>query len=111
MDSVQKTKVVFIAVYAAVAAVGACYLAAAVFFLLNKTIPQVIEIDTWYRYWQMYGSEGLQGGRLVKSAFAALAIVYVAPIIALVSSARPSRPLHGDARWANPAEIAKAGLL
>lgn len=111
MNASVKIKAAFLVVYVCVAAVGACYLAAAFYFLLNKTIPDVIELDTWYRYWQLYGSTGLQGGRLFKSAAAALAVVYIGPLFLIAGALRNKRSLHGDARWATVAEMRKAGLL
>jgi len=111
MDNTSMAKVFIVIAYVLAAAVGTCYLAAGIFFLLNKTVPHVIEFDTWYRYWGLYGSDGLQGKRLVHSALAALGIAYLAPLVMVASSLHRRRSLHGDARWATDAEIRKADLL
>ena len=46
----------------------------------------------------------------MRSASSGLGLLVVLPG-ALVAAARPRRALHGDARFANPGEVARAGLL
>ena len=111
MDTSRKAQALFLMVYLIAAGIAAAYLAAAIFFLLNKTMPDTIGFDTWYRYWKYFGADAIQSKRLLHSALAALALAYLAPLVLLAHSLNKERPLHGDARWATDAEIRKAGLL
>lgn len=107
----MKFKAAFAAVYVVVASIGASYLAAVFFFVVNKTIPASIDIDTWYRYWKLYQNDDVQSGRLITSVAFATAIVYGIPLITYLRSFNKPRALYGDARWATRAEIRAAGLL
>lgn len=97
--------------YLAAGMVAAAYLAGAAFFVLNKTIPDAIAIDTWYRYWHAYAADPLQHRRLLLSAAIAAAALLAPPLCALGALAHGQRSLHGDARWASEREIREAGLL
>jgi type IV secretion system protein VirD4 len=104
-------KICVVVVYGVLGLFAAAYLAAAIYFLINKTIPNGIDMGTWLRYWASFGHDSLQRPRLLSSAVAALLLVYIAPPLAIVKLRHARRSLHGDARWANEQEIRKAGLL
>lgn len=92
-------------------AVAAAYLAGALFYLVNKTVPLELHPDTWYRYWQAYQDNPLQAKRLLGSLVIALACVFGFPTVSMIKMASKPRALHGEARWATEHEIRKAGLL
>lgn len=92
------------------ALVSAC-LAGQLYFLLNKTLRSEFAVDTWYRYWLAYRDHPVQHGRLVFAAVAAPLLVFGLPLLLALAHARQERSLYGDARWATPSQIRKAGLL
>jgi type IV secretion system protein VirD4 len=96
--------------YAALAAV-AVYLAGALFLLLNRADPRQARWGSIVQYWQLYADDA----PLRKTLWAAIVVsgggLLVVLPAALVVAARPRRPLHGDARFANAAEVQRAGLL
>lgn len=100
-----------ILLYLFVGSVAAAYIAAIAFFLVNKTMPNELAIDTWYLYWNAYSRDPVQHKRLIASGIASLAIVYGVPLLLLAKHRATRRSLHGDARWATESEIRKAGLL
>jgi type IV secretory pathway TraG/TraD family ATPase VirD4 len=89
---------------------AAVYLSAVVFLLLNKANPRQAEFDSIVRYWHLYADDA----QLRKKLLASMVVSGVAPLIvlpgALIAAARPRRALHGDARFASAAEVARAGL-
>ncbi len=90
---------------------AAPYLAALLFFAINKTMPSELALDTWWRYWQVYQLDAVQRPRLLGAAIVALVVAYGLPLLAAGKLLRPVRSLHGDARWATAREIRKADLL
>jgi type IV secretion system protein VirD4 len=102
---------VFLAVALASGLVASAYVAGHLFFLVNKTIPRDIHIDTWCRYWAAYRVHPVQRHRLLVSGAAAPALVIALPLLLHLKHRRRPRLLHGDARWATTAEIRQAGLL
>ncbi len=103
--------VVAVLVYVVVGFFAAEYLAGAVYFLVNKSVPHDITLDTWMSYWHWYGDDPVQRKRLQLSAGAAAVVVYLIPLLIVSAIGGQRRSLHGDARWATAAEIRKAGLL
>lgn len=101
----------FLAVFLAVAIPAGAYLAGYLFYLINKTMPHDIHLDTWWRYWHAYSEHPVQGKRLLITGIAAPAITIALPLVFHFAHRRRPRPLHGDARWATTAEIRLAGLL
>ncbi|RVT51104.1 type IV secretory system conjugative DNA transfer family protein [Rubrivivax albus] len=90
---------------------AALYLAGVLFLVINKASPRHVELTSVLHYWQRYGTHPLQRKRLLAaSGLAGGGLLVVLPA-ALVIAARPRRPLHGDARFANTAEVQRAGLL
>jgi type IV secretion system protein VirD4 len=91
-------------------ACAALYLSAVVFLLLNKADPKQARFTSIAHYWQLYADDpGLRKKLLVSMGLCGIGLMVVLPA-ALVAAARPRRPLHGDARFANAAEVARAGL-
>jgi type IV secretion system protein VirD4 len=103
--------IVLAVVYVAVAGVAGAYLAGGLFFLINRTLPHGIGIDTWYLYWQAYHDHAVQHGRLLLSASIPTVLLIALPTWAVLATCTRKRPLHGDARWATEEEMRKAGLL
>ena len=90
---------------------AASYSAGALFLVLNKADPRQADLRSIARYWDLYADDPTLRKKLVASvAIPATALLVVLPI-ALIAAMRPRRALHGDARFANHAEIARAGLL
>jgi len=78
---------------------------------IHKVISQT-DLTTWWVYWQAYHDQSRPiQKRLVISALAALLLCYGVPLLLLLSLLHQRRSLHGDARFANPAEIIRSGLL
>jgi len=95
--------------YAALAGM-ALYLAGVLFLLLNKANPRQAGWASIAHYWQLYADDAALRKKLVASmAVSGLGLLVLLPC-ALLVAARPRRALHGDARFANTAEIAGAGL-
>ena len=92
-------------------AAAALYLAGALFLVLNKADPRQAQWASIVDYWRLYAGDALLRKKLV----AAIAMAGIGTLVALpgalVATARPRRALHGDARFANAAEVARAGLL
>ena len=92
-------------------ACAAVYLSAVIFLLLNKANPRQAQFTSITRYWDLYADDAQLRKKLVASmVVSGLGLLLVLPG-ALIAAARPRRPLHGDARFANPGEVARAGLL
>jgi len=87
------------------------YVAGFVFLLANKLNPLTAGLGTFYQYWYYYHDDPLQKGHFIAAIGAAFIVVVVVPLVAIVSSMRNGRPLHGDARFATIGEVAKAGLF
>lgn len=95
-----------------VASVGVVWLAGFFFFAFSKTNPfGKTDFSTWWTYWQHYQADPVVAKRLKISAIVAAVVAYGAPIVAVITAMREVRSLHGEARFANAAEIEKAGLF
>jgi type IV secretion system protein VirD4 len=91
-------------------ACAAVYLSAVVFLLLNKADPKQAQFTSIAQYWQLYADDPqLRKKLLVSMGLCSIGLMVVLPA-ALVAAARPRRALHGDARFANATEVARAGL-
>jgi type IV secretion system protein VirD4 len=92
-------------------ACAAVYLSAVIFLLLNKVHPRHAEFMSIATYWEAYADDPKRRKQLIRSvAASSIGLLIVLPF-SLVVAARRRRPLHGDARFANEAEIVRAGLL
>lgn len=109
------TKAVAVAGFCAFAAIAltwaALWLAAAGFLAANKTNPLRAEWDSLPRYWDRYGEDPRHKKQLLASMALAFGLCYVGAPLALWKGAQRRRELYGSARFANDAEIRKAGLL
>jgi type IV secretion system protein VirD4 len=89
---------------------AAVYLAGVLFLVLNKANPQQATWGSIVHYWQLYADDAaLRSKLLVAMVMSGVALLIALPG-ALVAAVRPRRALHGDARFATAAEIARAGL-
>ena len=96
---------------AAALAGAALYASAALFLMLNKADPRQAHLTSIVRYWDLYREDPQLRKKLLGSmAASGFGFLVTLPAVA-IASARRRRPLHGDARFANPAEVARAGLL
>lgn len=100
----------FAALGAAALAGAAIYLAGVLFLVLNKADPRQSGWGSIVRYWQLYGDDPALRRKLVASTAVSGLVLLVLLPGALVAAARPRRALHGDARFASAAEVARAGL-
>ena len=92
-------------------ACAALYLSGVVFLLLNKVNPRHAEFASIVQYWDLYADDPRRRKQLIGSmASSGFGMMVVLPF-SLVAAARSRRPLHGDARFANPAEVRRSGLL
>ena len=96
--------------YIPVGLVGADCLAGVLFDVTNKRVPETVSLDRWPEAWQTYREDATQRKRLQLSAGLGLFTLFGLPVLLGLSLTQRTRPLHGDARFANPSEIAKAGL-
>lgn len=97
-------------VYAAAALFPAQYVAAALYFVSIKTMPASIDAGTFFALWQQLSDEPASRKKLQVSAALAAFLFYVAPIFVVTALTRVTRSLHGDARFAHPSEVRRAGL-
>jgi type IV secretion system protein VirD4 len=98
-----------VAGYAALAC-AAVYVSGALFLLLNKANPGQASFLSIADYWQLYaGDPPLRKKLQIAIGMSAAGLLVLLPA-GLVAAARAKRPLHGDARFATAAEIARAGL-
>jgi type IV secretion system protein VirD4 len=100
----------FAAIGYAALACAAVYLAGVLFLLLNKADPKQAQFTSIVQYWGLYADDA----QLRKKLQLAIGVSGVGLLIllpaGLVAAARPRRALHGDARFASPAEVDRAGL-
>jgi type IV secretion system protein VirD4 len=97
--------------YLAGAAAGTAYGSAALYQLFHKMLPTKLHLSTTYRYWQLAADDKREQKLLLLALFLpAAALFFVLPMAALTMGSK-RRELHGSARFANTAEIAKSGLL
>ena len=89
---------------------AAAYISAGIFLLLNKANPAQARIGSIFVYWRLYADDPPLRKKLQVAIGASSVGVLVLLPMALVAAARPRRALHGDARFANRAEINSAGL-
>ena len=89
---------------------GADALAGAVFTLANKRMPEDLSLSTWPTSWQTYGEDPDQRKRLQLSAVVGGFVCFGLPVLMGLSLQQRRKPLHGEARFASPAEIQQAGL-
>jgi type IV secretion system protein VirD4 len=90
---------------------AAVYMSAVLFLVLNKANPRQAQFTSIAHYWALYANDAKLRKELVASiAVSGLGLLVVLPG-ALFAATRPRRPLHGDARFANPGEVSHAGLL
>jgi type IV secretion system protein VirD4 len=81
------------------------------FLVLNKANPRQAGWTSIAHYWELYADDAALRKKLVASmAVSGLGLLVLLPG-ALFVAARPRRALHGDARFANTSEIARAGLI
>lgn len=91
-------------------AVAAVYLSGALFLLLCKANPAQAKLTSIVSYWRLYADDTVLRKRLqIAMGASGVGLLILLPA-GLVVAARPRRPLHGDARFATPAEVDRAGL-
>jgi type IV secretion system protein VirD4 len=95
--------------YAALAC-AAIYLAGALFLVLNKANPRQAQFTSIVHYWDLYADDAQLRKKLqLAIGVSGIGLLILLPA-GLVAAARPRRALHGDARFASPAEVDRAGL-
>jgi len=102
--------VLAVLLYIPIGLLGADYIAGAMFYVTNKLVPEEVSVDTWPDSWRAYSENPTQRKRLQLSAGMGLFALFGLPLVLVLSVMTRARSLHGDARFASPAEIAGAGL-
>jgi len=93
----------------AIALVAWLYLAGFFYLALGKMDPMKADLLTFRQYWHHWGHLAAVKKRLIAAGgIAAFVIVLVPTLMALLG--RPRRELHGSARFATSAELARSGL-
>jgi type IV secretion system protein VirD4 len=101
----------FVAATVTVLACAAIYVSGVLFLLINKADPRQASWTSIVGYWQLYAEDAVLRQRLLTAmALSSFGLLVVLPG-ALFAAARPRRALHGDARFASPNEVARAGLI
>lgn len=91
-------------------ACAAIYLAGALFLVLSKANPRQAQFGSVFQYWTLYADDAPLRRRLQWAiGLSGIGLLVVLPV-GLILAARPRRTLHGDARFASPAEVDRAGL-
>ena len=90
---------------------AAVYASGVVFLLLNKTDPRIAGFTSIVTYWEAYADDARLRQKLVMSVVVSGLGLMVGVPGALFAASRSRRPLHGEARFANAAEVARAGLI
>lgn len=86
------------------------YLAAVLFLVLNRADVRQARVLSIVHYWRLSADDPQLRKKLLISAGASgMGLLVVLPA-ALLAASKPQRSLHGDARFANAAEITRAGL-
>lgn len=111
----MKAKAVAIAagvlLYGAGGFYAAKYVAGAAYYVINKTMPEDISVDTWGMYWDWYKEDAKQRKRLQAAAGIAGLGIFGVPLFIAASQSAKRRSLHGDARFATMKEVHESGLL
>ena len=102
---------VFAVVYLAAATVGTGLLSGGFFLIANRKNPLHVHPTAIITYWKAYHADPIQATRLKWSVGIAATGLFVLLPLGLVLGARKRRSLHGDARFATPAEVRQSGLL
>ena len=105
-------KLVFVLGVMVLGAFATFYLAGLVFFLMAKVNPVgQTELGTWLLYWRSYSEDPAISKRLLIALAIPAVLIYGAIGAAAVAAMRQVRLLYGEARFANPSEIANANLF
>lgn len=101
---------VFAVIAYAALACAATYMAGVLFLVLNKANPRQANLTSIAHYWALYADDAQLRKRLqLAIGVSGVGLLILLPA-GLVAAARPRRALHGDARFANATEVARAGL-
>lgn len=112
MDAPKWVKWLFGVVVFIAATVGVVWLSGFLFFVFSKSNPMgQTDFSTWWTYWQFYQNDPAVAKRLKIALVVAAVLAYGGPLIAVIAAMRDIRALHGNARFASRAEVAKAGLF
>ena len=91
-------------------ACAALYVAGVLFLVLNKANPKQAQFASIVHYWDLYADDAQLRKKLqIAIGVSGMGLLILLPA-GLVAAARPRRALHGDARFASPAEVDRAGL-
>lgn len=104
-------KAVLVLLFIVTASFVAVYLAGILFLIAAKTNPFDATFSTWYDNWRVNYGYAQFKKKLEFAAVASVLISFAGPLIALEVMMRKTRKLHGDAKFASPAEVRASGLL
>ena len=101
---------VFVVIGSVALACAAAYMAGVLFLVLNKADPRQAHLTSITHYWSVYADDVRLRKKLqIATGVSGLCLLVLAPA-GLFFAARRQRPLHGDARFASAAEVARSGL-
>jgi type IV secretion system protein VirD4 len=112
METPNWLKWLFLSVMFIAATIGVIFLSGFLFFLFSKANPLgKTDLSTWWTYWQFYSHNPVVSKNLILSLMLAAICGYFFPAVVAISAMDDFRSQHGDARFANEREVAKAGLF
>lgn len=110
MNSKIAATLIGILIYGIFGFFAAKYIAGSIYFLVNKSAPSNITLDTWNQYWHWYSDDPIQRKRLQMAAGIAGILIYFVPLLIINAIRNRNRSLYGNARFALASEIRKTGL-
>lgn len=111
MTTKQWGLVLLVGLYISVGLLAADYLAGALFYVTNRTMPVDLSLWTWPDAWETYHEDPVQRRRLQIGAAVGLGLMVLVPAMVWLVHRNRRPSLHGDARFASRSEIRTAGLL
>jgi type IV secretion system protein VirD4 len=97
--------------YMALAVALALWLAGMLFFIMHRTLPRDVGVDTWLTYAHYYWHDGRQRSMLLVSVILGAAVPLTPAFILSTVLGGQGPELHGSAKFATPSDVRKAGLM
>ncbi len=97
--------------YIVAACLGTVFGASALFMALHKQMPRDLSFERFEQQWADSGSDPIERRKLKVGLVLCGVLLFVVVPAAIGAAGGRRRELHGSARWANPGEVRKAGLM
>ena len=111
LNSMKFARIIFILLGIAIVIIGIPWASGAAFLHVNGADPALAAPFSIIEYWKLYAHSNEKFVRVSVQLCAIGPWALLAGFIGWAIIAKQNRPLHGAARFANTAEIRKAGLL